>query len=210
MGEIVWTNRCKYRFCGTPLVQSDRGRKREYCDDVCRQAEHRARQADAAKEAARQEVASWGEFLPATIDQLAGYITAGSRDTARKLADIILAEQQASRRKKPMGQADLAELERARADLLQLRKENNRASEEIHRWVERCKDLKMDLSTAQHKIKDLESQAGQSGRGSDQVRDLYQTSITAAEQEKAAAQARVKDLESQLEQARRGPDRAQS
>lgn len=168
---------CKYRHCGAPLEQKPGGRKREYCNDTCRQAEHRARQADAVKLAAVQEVERWGKFLPATVDQLAGYIAAGCRDTARQLADIILAEQQASRRQKPMGKADLAELEQARADLLQLRKENNRASEEIHRWVERCKDLKMDLSTAQHKIKDLESQAGQSGRGSDQVRDLYQGSL---------------------------------
>jgi len=89
-------DRCKYRFCGTVLWQNGRGRKREFCDDGCRQAEHRARQADHAKEAARQEVMGWGTFLPATIDQLAGYITIGSRDTARKMANMFLAEQSAA------------------------------------------------------------------------------------------------------------------
>lgn len=130
-------DRCKYRFCGIVLWQNGRGRKREYCDDTCRQAEHRARQADAAKLAAVQEVASWGAFLPATVEHLSGYITAGSRDTARKLADLILAEQQANKQ--------------------------------------------LTVSA-------------------EQVRELYQVSIRAAETEKAAALARVKDLERQVEQ----------
>lgn len=84
---------CKYRQCGRPLEQRAGGRRREYCDDACRQAEHRARQADAALLSARREIASWGDFQPATVDELAGYLVAGNRQTARRLADLILAEQ---------------------------------------------------------------------------------------------------------------------
>lgn len=84
---------CTYRFCGTPLEQVKGGRRRQFCNDACRQAEHRARQADQAEQDARREVASWGEFLPATVDHLARYITAGTRETARKQADMFLAEQ---------------------------------------------------------------------------------------------------------------------
>ena len=196
---------CKY--CGQSLEQKPGGRKREYCDDACRQAAHRTHAQEVARERAEQEVASWGEFLPATIKHLAGYIVYGSRDTARKQAGLIQAEQEAHRRKKPMGKADLAELEQARADLLQLRKLNNVWSEEIHQWVERCKDLKMDLHAAQEKMKRLESQGVRTAQNkqeisADQVRQLYQVSISAAESEKAAALSRVKDLERQVEQLR--------
>ncbi len=101
---------CKYQSCGKPLAQRPGGRKREYCDDACRQAAHRHSHQEAVRLAAEQEVQRWGDFLPATITQLVGYLVAGSRDTARQLADTLLAEQQAAR-------PDQHETERS-ADLL--------------------------------------------------------------------------------------------
>lgn len=153
-------DRCKYRFCGVVLWQNGRGRKREYCDDGCRQAEHRARVQDEAKQAALQEVASWGNFQQATIEYLAGLITAGSPETARKMAGMFQAEQgqipAPAGKSKPLGKLDRQELEQARETLPRLYQQSARQSEEIHQWVERCKDLKMHLEIAQEKTKNLE------------------------------------------------------
>lgn len=161
MGEIYYENRCKYRMCGTPLWQNGRGRRKEFCDDQCRQAEHRARLRDKEKQAARQEVASWGSFLPATLDQLAGYVTAGSRDTARKMADLILAEQLAGQSKKPLGDADLAELERAKQELEGLR--NQIAKQQAARAVQAETVISRGKTIRDQKkaIEDLERQLAQ-------------------------------------------------
>src|SRR5437879_6027979 len=88
---------CQYRHCGQPVRQQPGGRARQYCNDGCRQGEHRARKAEAATVAARRLAQSWGDFQPATLDQLTGYIVAGSQETARKWATLVIAEQQASR-----------------------------------------------------------------------------------------------------------------
>lgn len=240
-------NKCKY--CDQPIEQRPGGRKREYCDDACRQAGHRAHAQEAARLAAETEVQGWGDFLPGTVKQLAGYIVSGSKDTARKLADIILAEQQAriialekkvkqksayidaqktwvyqyeqsdkslraqlvqaqdkakqeryelqsqialfesrlnaanrsleqqqaaSKGGRALGKRDREELEQARVTLRQLYQERARSSEEIHQWVERCRDFKMHYETAQHKIKELETEREQSRRGSAQVQESYQ------------------------------------
>lgn len=45
---------CKYRHCSRTIQISKGHRRREYCDDLCKQAEHRAREED--KERARVEV----------------------------------------------------------------------------------------------------------------------------------------------------------
>ena len=52
---------------------------------------------------------------------------------------------------------DKEELEQARSTLLQLRKESAQSDEQIHQWVERCRDLKMHYETAQERIQALEA-----------------------------------------------------
>lgn len=206
MGEMVYENRCKYRGCGTPLWQNGKGRKREYCDDTCRQAEHRARQADQAKEQARQQVASWGTFEADTIEYLAGFIVAGSPDSARKMAKMFQAEQRngrnthvqqewqrmreleeenkllreqgASAKKKPMSQAERRELEQARADLLQLRKESAKSDEQIHILVESRKDLHMKLKIAEGRAQELKRQLDQADRGAANVQSTMRDYVT--------------------------------
>jgi hypothetical protein len=102
-------SRCKH--CDQELERRPGGRRKEYCDDACRQAAHRARLQDASAAAARQEVATWGDFQAATIEQLAGHLVAGSRETAKKLADIILAEQLAAKQDRYELQAQIALVE---------------------------------------------------------------------------------------------------
>jgi chromosome segregation ATPase len=198
-------NICKYRGCKDPLDQrpGQGGRKKEFCNDQCRQAEHRARIQDESALAAEQEVRTWGTFQPATLEQIAGYISAGSRETARKMADLFLAEQQAGQGdnarvadlerelahlqtrmdkqfiKKTDHKADLTELEQARVDLRQLRKEQGPMQEEIHQLMQKGLSLKMHLETAQERIKNLELERTKTtpvqepGQGLEQVQESY-------------------------------------
>ncbi|MEO9029386.1 MAG: hypothetical protein ABI413_11295, partial [Ktedonobacteraceae bacterium] len=191
---------CKYRQCGKSLEQRPGGRKREYCDDACRQAAHRAHTQEAAKLDAITEIQGWGHFLPASVEQLAGYIMAGNRDAASKVAEIILAEQQAAQPrqdaaeriteleseikrlnmridkqyvKKSAYKADAQELEQARADLLKFRQERAREQEQYHQLYETCRNQCMHLETAQQRIKDLEIDGEQARRGAEQVQESY-------------------------------------
>ncbi len=157
---------CKY--CHRPLEQRPGGRRREYCDDACRQRAHRLRQGEAAAIRAEQEIESWGVFLPATVKYLAGLLAAGNWDTARKLANLMLAEQDFSRRKKPRDTSDRAELEQARADLSRIRQDRAREAEQLRALLAKRETA---LAVQAKVIEDLESKIEQERRGSAQVQE---------------------------------------
>jgi hypothetical protein len=85
---------CKNPSCRRKVEQVGGGhRKREYCDDTCRQAAHRARQEAARRGLCVEQVSTWGAFQPETIEYLAGWLFAGNEEGARRLAALIASEQ---------------------------------------------------------------------------------------------------------------------
>ncbi|MGH2481077.1 MAG: hypothetical protein ACRDHW_15585, partial [Ktedonobacteraceae bacterium] len=181
----------------------------------------------------------WGNFLAESVKQLAGYIVAGSRDTARKLADLILAEQQIARHgqdntgriaeleaeikhlqtrmdkqyvKKSVSKADAQELEQARADLRRLYQERAREQEQHHQLYETCCSQRMHLETAQQKIKDLENQARRPVKKQQCAELVEQGKQEIRDLYKVSitrAEKERDDMQEQLEQARRGTNQLQ-
>src|SRR5690348_2059310 len=88
--------RCKNPSCGRQLPPRASGghRQREYCDDTCRQAARRARLEGARRQQCVKLVRSWDNFQAATVEYLAGLVFVGNQEGARRLAALIVSEQQ--------------------------------------------------------------------------------------------------------------------
>jgi hypothetical protein len=85
---------CKNPSCKRQVVQVGGGhRRREYCDDNCRQAAHRVRQEAYQRQQYEALVQTWGSFQPETVSLLAGLLYAGSGEFARRLAEVVRSEQ---------------------------------------------------------------------------------------------------------------------
>lgn len=87
---------CKNPACGRQLPPRASGghRTREYCDDGCRQAARRARLEVTRRQHCIEQVRSWGTFQPTTVEYLAGLVFVGNQEGARRLAALIVREQQ--------------------------------------------------------------------------------------------------------------------
>lgn len=80
---------CKNPSCRRAVVQVGGGhRRREYCDDTCRQAAHRARREAYQRQQCVAQVQTWSSFQDETIALLAG-----NEEFARRIAEIVRSEQ---------------------------------------------------------------------------------------------------------------------
>lgn len=98
--------RCGNPHCGRPILVIPGHRHRQYCNDACKQAAHRARLEVArlaAEEAARQAriergraalLKRWGNLLPETLDLLQSL---QSTSWAEQIVKVILAEREWAR-----------------------------------------------------------------------------------------------------------------
>ena len=85
---------CKNPSCRHAVVQVGGGhRKREYCDDNCRQMAHRARREADLRQQCIARVQAWGNFQDETIALLAGLLYAGNEEFAHRIAEIVQREQ---------------------------------------------------------------------------------------------------------------------
>ncbi len=82
------------KACGREIVQVSGGhRKREYCDDACRQTAHRLRREEQRRQQYATQVQTWGNFQTETVALLVSLLYAGNEEFARRLAGIIVSEQ---------------------------------------------------------------------------------------------------------------------
>jgi hypothetical protein len=91
---MAYEEKMNCKACGREIVQLSGGhRKREYCDDACRQAAHRLRREEYLRHECLAQVQTWGTFQAETVSLLAGLLYAGNEEYARRIASIIVGEQ---------------------------------------------------------------------------------------------------------------------
>lgn len=99
MQDVSTPTTCHY--CGRPLEYVPGHRRREYCNDVCRQAGHRRRKEQTARDERLRAVRALGTFLPETQALLEGLFDV-SPELAERVAQAIDAEVQAVRASQPI------------------------------------------------------------------------------------------------------------
>jgi hypothetical protein len=107
--------KCKGPHCTRMIAQVGSGhRKREYCNDNCRQAAQQARREAGRRKFCVEQVQAWGSFQAETMTLLAGLLYAGNEEYARSLAAIIRNAQgdQDAREKLTQAARRIAKLER--------------------------------------------------------------------------------------------------
>jgi hypothetical protein len=76
--------------CARPITQLDAGyRRREYCDDTCKQRAYRARQEEKRKADVRQR---WTAYSEKAQNQLEWFMNRYGCDFAKMIADLITSE----------------------------------------------------------------------------------------------------------------------
>jgi hypothetical protein len=99
---------CQNPLCERTVTQTPGHRKRQYCDDACKQTAYRCRQEEAARRE-REEAecqleaqaratlrAHYTEFAESTIDFLRSLEKQGSYGLVRQIAAVISSEREAA------------------------------------------------------------------------------------------------------------------
>jgi hypothetical protein len=91
---MAYEEKMNCKACGREIVQVSGGhRKREYCDDACRQTAHRLRREEQQRQQCTAQVQTWGNFQAETVSLLADLLCAGNEEFARHIAGVIRNEQ---------------------------------------------------------------------------------------------------------------------
>jgi len=142
--------RCQNPGCSGTFVIVRGHRRRQYCDDACKQAAHRAasRRARLAEEEAarqariereRQELLKrWGSLLPETVDLLQSLPS-----LAEKIVKVIRAEQETARQAQNQERATLLEYLMLQGEHLEypmLINDDFRLEQGADSWLAFCQD----------------------------------------------------------------------
>jgi hypothetical protein len=142
--------RCQNPQCRKPILTVPGHRRRQYCDDACKQKAHRIRQDDAQRakdEAARlarieQErltlLKKWGNLLPETIDLLLSMPS-----SEEKIVKVIRAEQEWFRQSQLQERNTLLEylmLQGEQLDFPTLTNDDFRLEQGPDNWLAFCQD----------------------------------------------------------------------
>ena len=142
---------CQNPQCHKPILTIPGHRRRQYCDDACKQKAHRVRldEAQRAKEEAErlarieQErqvlLKKWGRLLPETVD----FLQSLPSSLVEKIVNVIRAEQEDARRAQHQERTALLEylmLQGERLHFPTLVNDDFQLSEGADNWLAFCQD----------------------------------------------------------------------
>lgn len=154
--------RCQNPACGQPIEIVPGHRRRQYYDDACKQAAHRARLEAArlaAEEAARQArieqerqalLKRWGNLLPETVDLLLY-----THSLAERIVKVIRAEQEWARQTQTQERNQLIEsllLAGEQLGFQALVNDNFRLEQGVENWLAFCEQANLTTLYQAHDI----------------------------------------------------------